>query len=628
MTKVTKIAENPEIRWYDRARAIPPAPRGLDARTRGWDVAKRGKPSSPTSWAKPQALDAHILRYNRHRSRALMTAYRRDARSLQGRMRVVVASPCVILLATLAAGCAREGSRKSDSPPPASTLLPLQLPELSTGQQAVRKQVEAQVLRLNALLDSDEASRGQRADAFGDLGKLLLAGGHAEAAVSALQNAQTLAPTNTLWPYYLGHAHRERNDPASAITAFQRVRVLDPTDVQTLIWLAEMQMAAGRPDGAVEPLRDALARVPGHPRALAAMGAAELARKDHAAAARHLEEALAVAPQAGLLHYQLSLAYRALGDIARADGELARRGTGGVPMSDARLDELESAIDSAVVFDRRSRQALARGNWEEAIAEARRGLEAMDISPSLRATLHHRLGTALAQTGNHSGAKHEFVQAIEAKPEFSPAHYSLALLQASEGKRDDAIEALSTALRFDPSYLAARLARADMLRETRRFEDALTDYRIALRTERSSPAARFGEALSMLSLGRHEHALTALEDAVRAHPNDPSLSLALARVLAGTPDKAHRDTIRALSIAEATVRRHQTLQAADTLAFVLAASGRFDEATTLGRKASQEARRQHLSPLADAVAAAVRYYQRHELPGRLWLVEPSYERSL
>ena len=57
------------------------------------------------------------------------------------------------------------------------------------------------------------------------------------------------------------------------------------------------------------------------------------------------------------------------------------------------------------MYDARSRDALTRGDWAAAMSEARRGLELTGTDPVLRAALHHRLGTALAQTGDTAGAR-------------------------------------------------------------------------------------------------------------------------------------------------------------------------------------------------------------------------------
>jgi tetratricopeptide (TPR) repeat protein len=386
-----------------------------------------------------------------------------------------------------------------------------------------------------------------------------------------------------------------------------------------------MQVAAGRPEAAISALKEALVKAPGHARALAVLGAAEFTLMNYAPAAVHLQEALAAAPEAGVLHYQLSLVHRALGDAAKADAELAKRGPGGVVMSDPRLDELRDLLDSAMAFDVRSREALARGNWPAAVADARRGLEMEGTSPSLRATLHHRLGTALAQLGDRRGARREFELAVAARPAFVPGHYSLALMLASSGEGTAAFKELSDALRFDPAYLPARIARADMLRETASLADALTEYRIALRANRESPPALFGEAVTLVALHREGEALAVLESAVRSHPTDDSLALALARVMAGTGQTSSRDPSRALALAEPIVRRRNTLDAIETLALALASGGHFEEAASLGQSALAQARQQQLPAVADALTGPVRAYRRRQLPPRLWSSQPVYE---
>lgn len=529
-------------------------------------------------------------------------------------------------LASATCGRPANVAREDTSPATATSapVPPIHLPDLSGAAEAVRAQIVDRYRTLTSSAGGGPTSSANLAVSYGELGKVLLAANYYDAAEAAFLNAQALAASDARWPYYLGHVHRRRNDPLKAVAAFAQARALEPQNVSTLVWIGEMQLGAGQTGPAAASLEEALAREPHHPRAIAALGRVALARRDYTVAAARLEEALRLAPNATALYYPLSLAYRALGNAPKAEAHLRQRGISDVVMFDPLMDEATAALNSAMAYDDRSRLALARGDWTVAATQARRGLELVGDNSTLRAALHHRLGTALAQTGDRPGAQREFERAVEAAPDFAAGHYSLGILFASGGKRDAAIREFSAALQRQPGYLPARLALADILRQSGRAAEALSEYSRALATEPGSPAAQYGEALALVHLNRHAEARAKLTLAIAQHPNDPALTLALARLLAASSDSHVRDPNRALAIAEPLVRSAATLDGLETVAMALAALGRFDEAAALQRQAAAEAQRTGQAALARAMTLTRKAYERHQVPEMLWREEPLY----
>src|SRR5207245_1866666 len=88
------------------------------------------------------------------------------------------------------------------------------------------------------------------ANAYGDLGKLLVAAEYLDAAESCFANAQALAPADMRWPYFLGHVNRFRNEPAKAAASFAQALTLQPDHVHSLVWLGEMHLAQSQPESA------------------------------------------------------------------------------------------------------------------------------------------------------------------------------------------------------------------------------------------------------------------------------------------------------------------------------------------------------------------------------------------
>jgi len=88
------------------------------------------------------------------------------------------------------------------------------------------------------------------AQAYGSFGLILMAAEYLDAAVSSLRNAQTLAPNDPRWPYYLGQFYVTRGEHAKASESFARALELNPADVPTLVWLGETYLDQGRSDDA------------------------------------------------------------------------------------------------------------------------------------------------------------------------------------------------------------------------------------------------------------------------------------------------------------------------------------------------------------------------------------------
>ena len=101
--------------------------------------------------------------------------------------------------------------------------LPAGLPDLSTADLFVREQVRSQYASMMRTVEAPAADAAARADAHGDMGKLLMAAGLTGAAEPYLRQARTLAPDDARWPYYLGHLYRTTGaleDSAAASTPY------------------------------------------------------------------------------------------------------------------------------------------------------------------------------------------------------------------------------------------------------------------------------------------------------------------------------------------------------------------------------------------------------------------------
>jgi tetratricopeptide (TPR) repeat protein len=440
---------------------------------------------------------------------------------------------------------------------------------------------------------------------YGDLGRLLMAAEFDDAALAALSNAERLAPADARWPYYLGHLRRSAGDLEAAAAAFERTIRLQPSEWAALFWLADTYSDQGRSDLAQPLLEKARQLRPTHAAPLVGLGRLALSAGDFARAATTLEAAIAIDGRPSTAHYHLALAYRGLGQHAKAQSQLAMASKQEIGPDDPLMDELNGVLESAKAYQFRGLRAIDARQWTEAIALFRKGLALDPDSPWLM----HGLGTALFQTGDARGALHQFDAAARRSPSFAKAHYSAGLVLAWSGRPADAIDHFFAAVKADRHYSEAFLALADTLRQTGRAADALKHYESVRTIDPRSAEATFGSAMALVQLGRDREARDRLREGMAAHPGRPEFAHALVRLLSASADDTVRDAPQAMSLMPALLQLPRRYEITETMAMVLAENGRPSEAVSWQR---------------EAIASAVRAGH-HDLAARMQTALHSYE---
>ncbi|MDB4959223.1 MAG: Tetratricopeptide 2 repeat protein, partial [Myxococcales bacterium] len=168
--------------------------------------------------------------------------------------------------------------------------------------------------------------------------------GDLEGALQWYARAQHLEPTSSLPGFAIAQALYDANrlgDALKAYTALQKYWMDLPAAEQALGAIALVQ---NRADDAAWYLRRAVREAPRNLPTRQAVIAAELMRKDAAAALAQLEPALASWPQDGTLHYLAGVAHHLAGDNAAARTELAAalQASPGVPAARAALGSLDA----------------------------------------------------------------------------------------------------------------------------------------------------------------------------------------------------------------------------------------------------------------------------------------------
>jgi tetratricopeptide (TPR) repeat protein len=487
---------------------------------------------------------------------------------------------------------------------------PAVLPDISGAAPEVQAQLRQQYSSLQDTISSRRAPN-ERADAYGAMGRLLIATEFFDAAAACFSNARLLQPSDMRWPYYLAHVERLRNEPAKAAALFEQTLSMQPDHVPSLVWLGAMRLVTGDAADAEMPLAKALDLQPHDAAALYHNGRVALAKHDYQRAIERLNAALAADPQASSIHYSLSLAYRGAGDMRNAEAQLRLRGNTDPAPADPLMQQVSGLLQNASAFEVRAAEALGKRQWPAAIAALR---QALQLAPN-NAFTHLNLGTALFQTGDASGALTEFREAVRLSPELAKAHYGIGIVTEAAGREADALDAFAAAVKADPEYAEARLSFGDALRRNGRDADALPQYAAVIKVNPSASPAYFGYAMALVHLKRWTEARDALGRAATTFTDQPGFAHALARVLASAPDASARDGGRALAIVDTLLKNQRTLELMQTMAMALAEVGRFDEAVVWQRGALDAAAQSNRPDLSARLAENLSRYEKR-LPCR------------
>ena len=525
---------------------------------------------------------------------------------------LIGAAVVVWAFALAAPGCT---SRRQPAPAPA--LRPVSLPDLSQIAPSAQAQIRERYAQLTEKTSTPQQSAVDLANAYGELGKILMAADHRDEAEPCFLDAEALASGDFRWPYYLAHLYRQNGDLTRSIASFNRALQIRPDDVDALVWLGNLELDRGQPQDAEPKFARAVSIEPTSLSARFGLGRAALAQQEYGRAVEYLESVLAKDPQASGIHYPLAMAYRGLGDSAKADAHLRLRQDRPILPADPLIVELGNLLESPQNYESRGIDALNNKDWPGAVTLFRKGLE---LAPDHTA-LRHRLGTALYLMGDVRGAQNEFERVVRASPDFFLAQYSLGVLLQANGRHRDAIAHFSTALKSKPDYTEARLRLASSLRHDGRVKDALPEYQRVLADSPDNTEARIGYAMALVQLHRYEDARTRLAEAMTRYPDQAVFAHGLARLLAAAPDDSVRDGGKALALVQELLAKEQrTPDLGETMAMALADEGRYDEAVQVQRDLITGAERRGLHDVMGRLSENLARYERHQPCRTPWTV--------
>jgi superkiller protein 3 len=220
------------------------------------------------------------------------------------------------------------------------------------------------------------------------------------------------------------------------------------------------------------------------------------------------------------------MAYRALGDVNRADTELRQRGTTFPQFADPLRPGSADLLRSAIVYENEGIQALKEGNWTAAVTAFRQGLELRPDDPALR----HRLASALYAAGDTAGATREFEILVQRSPAFVKGQVSLGVILNLNGRYREAIDRFTAAVKADPNFPEGHLGLAEARRMSGQLEASLIEYERAIALDPAMAESWIGGAQALIGLGRRQAALDWLARARSVHPSRPELADLQARL--------------------------------------------------------------------------------------------------
>ncbi len=266
---------------------------------------------------------------------------------------------------------------------------------------------------------------------------------------------------------------------ANTVCVAQRTVDLYPADVDAWAELARAENFAGRPDAALQVIREAKSRWPKQPRLAAEAGKAHLRKGDLQQAAAELKAALDDMPQHVNTRYEYA---RVLEQSGRPEAARTEYKT--------ILDQAPSFLPAWTALARNHRHA---GEISQAMACFERAVALNAYDRDAR----FELALLLIRQQRWSAAEQELEFLVQLDSQDREAAFHLAVALAHDGASDKALALYDRLLREDPFAVAARVNRAGLLDSLGRTADAEADYRevLALAPDRFNAATGLHELL-------------------------------------------------------------------------------------------------------------------------------------
>jgi cellulose synthase operon protein C len=374
-------------------------------------------------------------------------------------------------------------------------------------------------------------------DAMLHLAKAEAAAGDPEHAARWLQHAVERAPDRAALHLELGQTAYHRGLNEDARRHLQRAVELSPDDADAWYLLGFVMGDMGDHEAARDATTRAMRLNPSLGKAHANLSLERFDRRSwervrEAREARGLPDAMTVAEDGTLAHFNLGLACRQKGYLAEALREYQLA--------------LDRGEDRTLVLQAMAEVHLLRRESQAAVQLYDRLLQLNPHAPKL----WNERGIALHQDGRHAEAASCYARAVEADGQYVLALNNLGVAHFHAGRRDLAFDAFRRALQEEPGFIKGRLNLALLLFRQREYQRCLAAYRQVLRLSPEHAVAWNGVGLVLAQMRKFEDARNAFARAVDARPEYAEAHYNLSFALSNLGDFAGslRETKRALEL--------------------------------------------------------------------------------
>jgi|GEM_PF-6783578 len=153
----------------------------------------------------------------------------------------------------------------------------------------------------------------------------------------------------------------------------------------------------------------------------------------------------------------------------------------------------------------------AEGNYRQATKEYRR---ALDLNPKA-SRIHYRIGRLILLTAVKTEANEqalaEFRAELTINPEDAASEYQIGEILLTDHQNEEARRSLLRALELSPQFAEARISLATIELQDHQPEQALTELEHAIQLQPKNPAAHYTLMLVCRDLGRREQAVHEME---------------------------------------------------------------------------------------------------------------------
>jgi tetratricopeptide (TPR) repeat protein len=352
-----------------------------------------------------------------------------------------------------------------------------------------------------------KASRGD-ADATYFYGRLHLAHREYARAAEVLSSATREAPGFAPAHYFLGFAQLGAKHVRLAMTAFLRVKELNPLWLAPRIALARSYMIVGDYDRALEELAPVVQAQPRNFDALMVEGTSRLGKKQTAHALELFQKAKDLAPDNADPYVQMGAVY----------------------LEQQHYPQALTAYEEALTRDPDRIEALAsvakilalKGNQRAGFARVEQQLDKTEDS---RAEIYELLGRLSLDRQDYEKALNYLNKAEELKPDLLSASLLIADIYMRQGKFDLAITQAEKIIGKHPKDHQPYMLLARLHDQKQEYEQANRYYRKVLALDTDSAAAANNLAWNYAEHGgRLDVALTLAQKARQLNPNDPRIA--------------------------------------------------------------------------------------------------------